>query len=137
MYVHNPSVLAVLPRTDSTPLKVILGILNSRLMSLVFLHVAPKSTKGLFPKVIITDARRLPVPNLDSSARLNGLGQRRIERAVERMLSEHTRLGAVRTDHEKEVLQRQIDATDREIDALVYELYGLTDEEIRAVESDR
>ena len=29
---------------------------------------------------------------------------------------------------------RQIEATDREIDALVYELYGLTDEEIRLVE---
>jgi hypothetical protein len=31
-------------------------------------------------------------------------------------------------------LQRQIDVTDRRIDGLVYELYGLTDEEIRIVE---
>ena len=31
-------------------------------------------------------------------------------------------------------LQRQIEATDREIDRLVYELYGLTEEEIRIVE---
>lgn len=29
--------------------------------------------------------------------------------------------------------QRQIDATDRRIDQLVYELYGLTEEEIRMV----
>ena len=29
---------------------------------------------------------------------------------------------------------RRIDATDRQIDALVYELYGLTDEEIKIVE---
>jgi len=35
---------------------------------------------------------------------------------------------------DKESLQRQIDATDRQIDRLVYELYGLTDEEIRIVE---
>jgi type II restriction/modification system DNA methylase subunit YeeA len=40
----------------------------------------------------------------------------------------------VGTDHEKTVVKRQIDATDREIDALVYELYGLTDDEIRIVE---
>lgn len=33
-----------------------------------------------------------------------------------------------------ESIQRQIDATDRQIDLLVYELYGLTDEEIRIVE---
>jgi len=32
------------------------------------------------------------------------------------------------------LLQRQIAATDAEIDALVYELYGLTDEEVRIVE---
>ena len=31
-------------------------------------------------------------------------------------------------------IHNQIEATDREIDALVYELYGLADEEIRIVE---
>jgi len=33
-------------------------------------------------------------------------------------------------------LQREIDATDRQIDQLVYELYGLTEEEIKIVETD-
>jgi len=36
--------------------------------------------------------------------------------------------------HEKSLIQRQIDATDKQIDRLVYELYGLTDKEIRIVE---
>ena len=35
---------------------------------------------------------------------------------------------------DKKAIQRQIDATDRQIDNLVYELYELTDEEIRVVE---
>ena len=34
----------------------------------------------------------------------------------------------------KELYWRQIDATDAEIDALVYELYGMTEEEIAIVE---
>jgi hypothetical protein len=38
--------------------------------------------------------------------------------------------------HEKTVLQRQIESTDGEIDRLVYELYGLTEEEIAVVEED-
>lgn len=38
------------------------------------------------------------------------------------------------TAHEQTLRSRQIAATDREIDALVYELYGLTDDEIRIVE---
>jgi len=37
---------------------------------------------------------------------------------------------------DKELYQRQIQATDRQIDALVYELYGLTEEEIEIVEGE-
>jgi hypothetical protein len=33
-----------------------------------------------------------------------------------------------------EILRRQINATDKEIDQLVYELYNLTEDEIRVVE---
>jgi len=40
----------------------------------------------------------------------------------------------VNTRNEKKALQRQIAATDGQIDALVYELYGLTDEEVKIVE---
>jgi hypothetical protein len=50
------------------------------------------------------------------------------------MLDLHARVAKVRTDHERTVLQRQIEHTDRQIDALVYELYGLTAEEIALVE---
>jgi phosphate uptake regulator len=38
------------------------------------------------------------------------------------------------TDNDKMLLARQIEATDRQIDRLVYELYDLTEEEIGIVE---
>jgi hypothetical protein len=38
------------------------------------------------------------------------------------------------TPHEQTALERRIEATDRQMDALVYELYGLTEEEIAIVE---
>ena len=44
------------------------------------------------------------------------------------------KLQDARVDHEKTLLQRQIEATDAAIDKLVYELYGLTEEEIAIVE---
>ena len=50
------------------------------------------------------------------------------------MLDLHRHLAAAKTAHDKAVLQRQIDATDGQIDRLVYEQYGLTEEEIRNVE---
>ena len=36
----------------------------------------------------------------------------------------------------KTMLQRQIEATDKELDRQVYTLYGLTEEEIKIVEGD-
>lgn len=53
---------------------------------------------------------------------------------VESMLALHTHKAAARTQAEQDLYQRQIEATDRAIDGLVYELYGLTAEEIAVVE---
>jgi hypothetical protein len=36
---------------------------------------------------------------------------------------------------EKKIFEKQIEITDREIDKLVYELYGLTEEEISIIEN--
>lgn len=53
---------------------------------------------------------------------------------VERMLSLHERLAEARIERERTVIGHQITATDRQIDRLVYDLYGLTEDEIRIVE---
>ena len=42
--------------------------------------------------------------------------------------------GGGRTPQESEMVKREIEATDKSIDRLVYELYGLTEEEIKIVE---
>ncbi|MDY6823897.1 MAG: hypothetical protein SWH68_08935 [Thermodesulfobacteriota bacterium] len=54
---------------------------------------------------------------------------------VEQMMDLSQRLNTAKTAPEKEVLTRQIQTTDRQIDQLVYELYGLTDEEVQLVEA--
>ena len=50
------------------------------------------------------------------------------------MLDLHQELSAAKTPTAKTAIQRQIDATDRQIDRLVYDLYGLTEDEIAIVE---
>lgn len=53
---------------------------------------------------------------------------------VEQMLDLNKSPSAAQTQYEKTLLQRQIEATDRQIDWLVYEWYDLTEEEIKMVE---
>jgi hypothetical protein len=50
------------------------------------------------------------------------------------MLDLNKKLQEARLEQEKTMLSRQIEATDGAIDKLVYELYGLTAEEIAVVE---
>jgi len=52
---------------------------------------------------------------------------------VERMLELHKQ--TPRTPQEQEMVKREIESTDRQIDRLVYEFYGLSEEEIKIVES--
>jgi len=53
---------------------------------------------------------------------------------VTQMLDLNKKLQDARLEEEKTMLSRQIEATDASIDKLVYELYGLTEEEIKVVE---
>ena len=54
---------------------------------------------------------------------------------VQSMLDMHRQLSTPGPEHERTLLARRIEATDRQIDRLVYELYGLTEEEIEIVEA--
>ena len=55
---------------------------------------------------------------------------------VERMLDLHKKLSAAKIPTDKTRIQRQINTTDKQIDNLVYELYGLTEEEIKIIEEE-
>ncbi|MBU4267269.1 MAG: hypothetical protein KJ808_00220 [Acidobacteria bacterium] len=46
-------------------------------------------------------------------------------------------LAAAKSAAQNDIVQRQIVSTDAEINRLVYELYGLTKEEIKIVEGER
>jgi hypothetical protein len=55
---------------------------------------------------------------------------------VTRMLKLHKDLPKAKTAPDKTAIERQVAATDKRIDQLVYELYGLAEEEIRIVEGE-
>jgi hypothetical protein len=78
--------------------------------------------------------RILPICVLDLNEPANKVKHDRIVSLVEQMLSLHKQLGTARTPQQKSMIQNQIKIADRQIDQLVYELYGLTEEEIAIVE---
>jgi hypothetical protein len=119
-----------LPTAD----RMLLGILNSRLAQFYFSQVcaALEGPGESYLRFFGQYMERFPVITQDS------IGQKpreRLEELVELRTSVGVQLVAARNPNDKTSLSRRIDATERQIDRLVYELYGLTDAEIAIVEA--
>ena len=114
--------VVVIPRKDL----YLLGILNSSLSRFLFRNEGGTLT----PRWL----EEFPVYVPDFSALEDTARHDRLVTLVSRMLELHDRMLVTVSREGKQALRRQIDAADREIDELVYGLYGLTDEERRIVE---
>ena len=90
--------------------------------------------RGGFFRYFTQYIEQLPIRTINFSDPADKARHDKMAALVEQMLALHKQLAAAKSPHGKTVLQRQIDATDRQIDQLVYELYGLTDQEIAIVE---
>jgi hypothetical protein len=112
----------------------LLAILNSRLLSFYHRSRFLDSQKTVFQKVLIQDAKRFPVRIIDFKDTADKVRHNKIVKLVERMLKLHKDLQSEWVGPKQEAIEREIKATDEEIDRLVYELYGLTEEEIKIVE---
>ena len=114
----------------------VLALLNSKLLFWRLRSISNKFRGGW-----ITCTKQyvetLPIHHIEFNNPIEKTRHDKMVLLVERMLFLIKRFPELKTDHEKTALQRQIDATDRQIDQLVYELYGLTEEEIRIVEESR
>jgi methylase of polypeptide subunit release factors len=131
-FITNKSMQSILQRPDAPDLNYLLGIINSRLISWYFLSRSNIGQRDDFPKIVLKETRSLPIHTINFTDPSDKTFHDRMVSLVERMLSLHKQ--SPRTPQEKERLQREIESTDQAIDALVYQLYGLTDAEIKIVE---
>ncbi len=111
----------------------ILGIFNSKLIEF-FWKIMFSDFKNSFPQVTIFSISQLPIRTIGFSDPAEKAQHDKMVTLVESMLAFHKSLAVAQSPAEKERLERQIAVTDMAIDSLVYELYGLTEEEIKIVE---
>ena len=115
----------------------LLGLLNSKTIWFCLKNLCPilgdpnKSGRLRLKKTYIEN---LPIRPIDFSNTPDKTRHTRIIELVNHMLLSNEQLKTTRTPQEKTMIQRQIEAIDHQINQLVYELYELTDEEIKIVE---
>lgn len=132
--ITNPSIFAVITReelyndpsiiivkdSDQYSLEVVLAILNSKLATFFHFNHSPKATKGAFPKILVQDIKDFPLPTI-SDEKKEILSQK----VTSILLTKQTNPLTDTTTEE------------RKIDRIVYDLYGLTEEEIAIVEGTK
>jgi hypothetical protein len=128
---------SILQSSNGPDLNYLLGVLNSRLLSWFFLHRSNIAQRDDFPKIVLKETRSLPIRPINFKNPADKSRHDCMVALVENMLTLHKQLAEAKSEAERTVIQRQVESTDAEIDGLVYELYGLTQEEIKIIEEHK
>lgn len=110
-YYNTPSIINCINFKED--IFFILGIVNSKLMSFYHCANSPKSGKGLFPKILVNDVRKLPIKKSDD------MMKNKISSLV---------MGIIKED----IL---LDEIDKQIDNIVYQIYEINDIEKQYIEN--
>ena len=116
---NDPAIIIVKENPQSFVLECLLAIFNSKLATFYHFNSSPKATKGAFPKILVYDVNNFPLPkNIDKKT------QEAIKTLVDQILKDKSRDSSANTTD-----------LENKIDQLVYQLYDLTEEEIRIIEN--
>jgi hypothetical protein len=115
-YCINSINVALLKKSALPQLKFFIGLLNSSLLNFFYREISQEGGRVL-AEVKPQRIRSLPIPAVPTEK------QKPVERLVEQILSAKQRGAGA-----------DVSALERELDELVYALYGLTPEEIKIVE---
>ncbi len=127
-YFADSTNSVVLAENASHTLEYLLALFNSALFQWRFRLTSTNNNVGT------NELECLPVVDMSTPNAQHAHIHTRLSELAVAMLSLYAAFGSVKSEIQRGAVQRQIDASISEIDCLVYELYGLTEEEIRIVE---
>jgi len=121
---HDPAVIVVL-NNEWNEILLLLGILNSKLATFYHFNTSPKATKGAFPKILVKDIQDFPLPKWEN----NKADLENMVKTIHSVTKDDDYLHSPQK-------QAKVKEYEKQIDQMVYELYGLTDDEIKIVEGE-
>ncbi len=119
--------IIVSPNDNENDLKYISAILSSKLINFWCVNYLADDLNQSY-------LERIPIRAIDFSIPAEKAAHEKMVTLVTSMLSMHKSKAGAKTQSEIDLYERQIKAVDESIDQLVYELYGLSEEEIKIVE---
>jgi len=129
--VHNLRIT-----NDKLEYEYLLSLLNSKLLDWWYQKLIPEKGR-VFAEVKVVNLEKLPIRMIDFANPDEVKNHDQLVALVDTMLTLNKELhqpASALTEQRQNQIKDRIAYTDRQIDQLVYQLYGLTDEEIKIVE---
>jgi len=118
-------------------LKYLLAIINSNLMNFYHSHKYLDLSKNLFQKILIQNCKKFPIKVIDSKNKIEIQQQEQIIKYVDQLLQLNKELQTTTLPEQKEQIQARIGYYEDKINEVVYELYGLGEEEVGIIEGGK
>ncbi len=115
--------------------KYLLGILNSTLMNFYYKNTFA-TYRGGYLRFFTQYVEQLPVFTINFNNSQEKAKYEKLVSFVERILELHKKRISLLPSAKKEKVEGEIAITDEKIDEIVYELYGVTDEERKIIEGN-
>ena len=115
--LYNDPAVIIVKDGEQYSLEVVLAILNSKLATFYHFNHSPKATKGAFPKILVQDIKDFPLPSINNEQK-------------DKLVQKSTAILSAKESNP----QSDTSAEEHEIDRLVYELYGLTNGEVKIID---
>lgn len=114
--------------------KFILGLINSKLFSWIYIHTSSIATKDDFRQTTLSELRKLPIRKIENANTETKAMYNEIIKFVDLLLSLNEEIKISKIQSNTDQIKQRIDHCEQKIDTLVYKLYELTPEEINIVE---
>ena len=115
--------------------ELICALLNSKLINFYYVKNFTNAST-LTVNISKTFLEKIPLPLIDLNNKEDKEMHDKIVNLVDNIIALNKKLSAEKNPNSITIINRQINALDKQIDALVYKLYNLNDEEIKIIEGD-
>ncbi|MBL7960902.1 Eco57I restriction-modification methylase domain-containing protein, partial [bacterium] len=138
-FVCNTDVITLKPKVEFDNFNVLffVGVLLSSVVGSYLKSRNVNLDRAAFPKINTETLGYLPIPKINFSDPVDKSRHDHIVKLVEQMLGAKEKLSEAKLESEKDRLELLCTSLDRQIDEAVYELYGLTAEDIKVVEGEK
>jgi len=134
-FIARDNLHIILPKDTRYQLPYLLGMINSRLMDFAYTFINPEKGEAL-AQIKKQHVEQLPIRTIDFNNPSEKAIHDKLVSLVDRMLELHKKNNSFPPSAEREKIEREIAITDEKIDEIVYELYGITEEERRIIDSE-